>query len=187
VDRLKATPVSQPGDAVTSGELPQFVTATRNIACVFTSSKAGHLNQPWEPNNFTDQANAAAPSIPVVNCQMVRYPQVLAADQHDNCAGTNIGFLGGTALLNPDTATYGSCRAGVTAVEAAYGAGGTANDVMGGIPVLASDEAMDAQGYRCASLDDGVACANLASGVGFFIAAEKYELFAAGNTAPSAS
>lgn len=177
VERLKATPVQQAGGDSASVELPQFVSDSRNIACLFTTSRAGHLNQPWEPNNYADQANAAAPIIPVVNCQMVRYPQVQAADQHDNCAGSNVGFLGGTATLYPDTATYGGCRAGVTAVEAAFGSGATANQVMGSIPVLAPGGAMDAQGYRCAPMDDGVACANLASGVGFFIAAGKYELF----------
>ncbi|MDJ0312633.1 hypothetical protein [Arthrobacter sp. H35-D1] len=179
VDRLKALAIEQPTEDMGSSELPQFVTDSRNIACVFTSSKAGNLNQPWEPNNFGDSANAAAPSIPVVNCQMVAYPQPLPADQGDNCSGTNVGYLGGVATLFPDKASYGGCRAGVTAVEAAFGASGTANQVMGAIPVLAPGHAMEAQGYRCAPLDDGVACANLASGTGFFIAAESYEIFGA--------
>ncbi|MDJ0317409.1 hypothetical protein [Arthrobacter antibioticus] len=177
LDRLKATPVGQPGEEDTPAELPQFITDTRNIACVFTSAKAGNLNQPWEPNNFSDKANDAAPIIPVVNCQMVTYPQIQAADDHESCAGTNVGLLGGTAVLYPDKATYGGCRAGVTAVEAAFGADGTVNQEMGSIPVLAPGLAMDEQGYRCAPMDDGVACANLANGTGFFISPGKYELF----------
>lgn len=177
VDRLKATPVAQATEGAVATELPQFVTDSRNIACVFTGSKAGNLNQPWEPNNFSDSAIAAAATIPVLNCQMVRYPAVQEVDQKDNCAGTNVGYLGGTAVLYPDKAIYGSCRAGVTAVEAAFGTNGTVTPEMASIPVLAPGQAMDAQGYRCAPMDDGVACANLASGLGFFVAAEKYELF----------
>ena len=182
VDRLKATPVAAPGDDAATTELPQFITDSRNIACVFTSSRAGHLDQPWEPNNFDDTANAASPTIPVVTCQMASYPQVQPADVRDNCAGTNVGYLGGVATLLPDKSVYGGCRAGVSAMEAAFGARGTVNQAMGSIPVLAPGTAMESQGYRCAPMDDGVACANLASGVGFFIAAEKYELFASGNT-----
>lgn len=187
VDRLKAAPVEKVTDDAGSTELPQFVTASRNIACVFTSSRAGNINHPWEPNSFADSSNAAAALIPVVNCELAGYPQVRAADVRDSCAGTNIGYLGGTALLTPDEASYGGCRAGVTAVEAAFGAGGTMNETMGNIPVLAPGQAMDAEGYRCVPLDDGVACANLANGAGFFISADKYELFspeqAAGKTA----
>lgn len=179
VDRLKGITVEQPTEGMGSPELPQFVTDSRNIACVFTASKAGNFNHPWEPNNFGDSANAAAPSIPVVNCQMVAYPQPALADQDDDCSGTNVGYLGGDATLFPDKASYGGCRAGVTAVEAAFGANGTVNQVMGAIPVLAPGQAMEAQGYRCAPLDDGVACANLASGTGFYIAAESYEIFGA--------
>ncbi|WP_207345746.1 hypothetical protein [Arthrobacter sp. E3] len=179
VDRLKATSVVQPTEDAGVQELPQFVTDSRNIACVFTSSRAGNLNQPWEPNNFADGANAAAPSIPVVNCQMVSYPQPLDADQGDNCSGTNVGYLGGVATLFPDKASYGGCRAGVTAVEAAFGTGGNVNQVMASIPVLAPGQAMEAHGYRCAPMDDGVACANLASGTGFFIAAETYKILGA--------
>lgn len=177
VDRLKETPVDKPTDDGYSEELPQFVTDSRNVACVFTSSRAGNVNHPWEPNSFADSSNAAAALIPVVNCELAGYPQVKAADVADSCAGTNIGFLGGTALLSPDKATYGGCRAGVTAVEAAFGPRGTVNETMANIPVLAPGQAMDAEGYRCAPLDDGVACANLANGAGFFISAEKYELF----------
>lgn len=180
VERLKATPVDKPTDAPDSSALPQFVTDSRNIACVFTTSQAGNLNQPWEPNNYGDRANEAAPIIPVANCEMASYPAPAQGDIADNCAGTNIGYLGGTALLYPDRAVYGGCRAGVTAVEAAFGIDGTANQDMASIPVLAPGHAMEAQGYRCAPLDDGVACANLAVGMGFFIAAGKYELFGPG-------
>ncbi|WP_154605058.1 hypothetical protein [Arthrobacter sp. AQ5-05] len=180
LDRLKATPVGVPTEAVSSTELPQFVSDSRNVACVFTTSKAGHLNQPWEPNNFGDSANATAPAIPVVNCQMAVYPQPRAGDVVDNCAGTNIGYLGGTALLYPDKVVYGGCRAGVTAVEASVVSKDASNQFAGGFPVLAPGTAMEAQGYRCASMDTGVACANLTAGIGFFLAANTYELFGPG-------
>ncbi|WP_146238817.1 hypothetical protein [Arthrobacter livingstonensis] len=185
VDRLKATPVDKPTDGAASGTLPQFVTDSRNIACVFTTSRAGNLNQPWEPNNYGDAANAKAPTIPVVNCELASYPDPSAKDVTDDCAGTSIGYLGGTALLSPDKVGYGGCRAGATAVEASFGTDGTASEVMSQIPVLEQGRAMEAEGYRCAPMDDGVACANLATGLGFFAAAEKYELFGPGHKAAS--
>lgn len=182
VERLKATPVVKPTDGLASTELPQFVTDSRNIACIFTTSQAGNLNLPWEPNNYGNSANEAAPIIPVAHCQMANYPTPAQNDIVDNCAGTNIGYLGGTALLYPDYAEYGGCRAGVTAVEAVFGFSGAAKQNSGGqdmnsIAVLPPGNAMEAQGYRCAPLDDGVACANLADETGFFIAAKKYEIF----------
>lgn len=189
VDRLKATPVSQSTEAPANTDLPMFVTDSRNIACIFTTSQAGNLNQPWEPNNYGDRDHEAEPIIPVANCEMAAYPQPAQADIKDNCAGTNIGFLGGTAVLYPDKAVYGGCRAGVTAVEAAFGINGTPNPDLAEIPVLAPGSAMEAQGYRCAPLDDGVACANLAAGIGFFISATKYEIFGSAaeeSTAPAA-
>lgn len=180
LDRLKGMPVVKATEDANSGDLPQFVTDSRNIACVFTTSRNGNLNQPWEPNNYSDSANAASPIIPVVNCEMARYPQAVESDIKDNCSGTSIGYLGGTVLLLPNKVTYGGCRAGVTAVEAAFGVDGTANEVMGKIPVLEDGQAMEADGYRCSPLDDGVACANLASGLGFFVSDEKYQLFGPG-------
>lgn len=185
VERLKATPVAQATGEPGAGDLPQFVSDTRNIACVFTTSRAGNLNQPWEPNNFSDGANAAAPLVPVVNCQMAGYPPVGEADKVGTCSGTHVGYLGGTALLDPEKAVYGGCRAGVTAVEAAFGPRGTVSQQMGEIPVLAQGSAMEAQGYRCAPLDDGVACANLATGTGFFISAGKYQIFGAEAATPA--
>jgi hypothetical protein len=182
LDRLKAAPVNKPTDAASATELPQFVTESRNVACVFTSSRNGNLNQPWEPNNFADSANAASPLIPVVNCELASYPDPARTDVTDNCAGTFKGYLGGTALLAPDKVSYGGCRAGVTAVEAAFGPAGTVSDAMAQIPVLADGTAMEAQGYRCAPMDDGVACANLSSGLGFYVAAQKYSLFGPGHS-----
>ncbi len=177
VDRLKAMPVAAVTENPVGETLQQFVTDSRNIACVFTSSRAGHLNQPWEPNNYTDSANAPAPIVPVVNCQMVNYPQVQEKDRTSNCAGTNIAYLGGTVLLDPAKAAYGNCRAGVTAVEASFGPRGTVSRELAELPVLSPGQAMDGQGYRCGALDDGVACANLAAGTGFFVAANTYELY----------
>lgn len=187
VERLKALPVAEASENPLGETLQQFVTDSRNIACVFTSSRAGHLNQPWEPNNYTDNANAAAPIVPVVNCQMVNYPQVQEKDRANNCAGTNIGYLGGTVLLAPDKASYGGCRAGVTAIEAAFGPRGVVSEELAQLPVLSPGQAMDGQGYRCGAMDDGVACANLAAGIGFFVSANDYELFApAAKASPAA-
>lgn len=191
VERLKATPVVKPADNLSSSELPQFVTDSRNIACIFTTSQAGHLNLPWEPNNYGNSANEAAPIIPVAYCQMASYPAPAQNDIVDDCAGTNIGYLGGTALLYPDRAEYGGCRAGVTAVESVFGFSGSPSknldgQDMGSIAVLPPGNALEAQGYRCAPLDDGVACANLADETGFFLAAKRYEIFGPGVQASAA-
>lgn len=177
LERLKAASVLKATEGSDANTHPQFVTDSRNIACVFTNSRNGNLDQPWEPNNFGDSANAASPIIPVVNCEMVRYPEPQKVDVKDNCSGTHIGYLGGTALLLPTAVSYGGCRAGVTAVEAAFGPEGTVNETMGQIPVLEDGAAMESAGYRCSPMDDGVACANLARGLGFFISGEKYQLF----------
>ncbi|ALE07564.1 hypothetical protein AL755_04830 [Arthrobacter sp. ERGS1:01] len=185
VERLKAAPAGKPADQ--QGGRAQFVTKDRNIACVFTSSRAGNLDQPWEANNYADTANAKAPTVPVVNCELAAYPAPVAADVTDTCSGTHIGYLGGTALLSPAAVSYGGCRSGPTAVEAAFGPGGTANGTLSRIPVLAAGTAMDSLGYRCAPLDDGVACANLAAGIGFFVSAGSYELLKPGSNAPAST
>ncbi len=187
VGRLKAAPVDAPTEGASAGALPQFITNTRNVACVFTSSRAGHLLQPWEPNNYADAANAKAPTLPVVNCELAHYPVPAAADVTDNCAGTNVGYLGGTVLLTPDTVAYGGCRAGVTAAEASFGAGGTVSEAMSRIPVLEQGRAMESDGFRCAPLDDGVACANLATGLGFFVSSDNYKLFGPGHGTSAAA
>lgn len=185
VDRLKTMAVDKATQDAGGAELPAFITDSRNIACVFTSSRAGNLNQPWEPNNYTDSANETSPIVPVVNCELANYPAPDPATVKDTCAGTHVGYLGGTALLMPDAVSYGGCRAGVTAVEAAFGTEGTVSENMSRIPVLDQGHAKEAQGYRCAPLDDGVACANLSNGLGFFVSADKYELFGPGHQGPT--
>lgn len=177
--RLKAASVVKPTDNTNKDEPPQFVTDSRNIGCIFTSMRKGHLNTTWEPSNYGDNSNNASPIIPVVSCQMASYPPP-AANPKNVCTGSYAGFLGGTALLQPKSVSYGGCRAGVTAVEAAFGTEGTVNEVMGKIPVVTEGSAVESGGYRCAPMDDGVACANMASGLGFFISREKYQFFGPG-------
>lgn len=180
LDRLKAAPVATPSADAQSGTQQgegvwTFATEDHNIACVVAQSRAGQVNSPWEPNNFDSDELKSSPLVPVVDCQLARYPQPTKAA--DNCAGTNIGFLGGTVLLAPDTVAYGNCRAGVTAMEAAFGPNGRADGPLAGVAPLAKGQALDALGYRCVPLDDGVACANLSNGVGFYVDRDSYQAF----------
>ena len=61
-------------------------------------------------------------------------------------AGTTVGQLGVAGTRLPDKSLYGACRAGVSAMEAAFGARGTVNQAMGSIPVLAPGAARESQG-----------------------------------------
>ncbi|WP_026553701.1 hypothetical protein [Arthrobacter sp. 35W] len=170
LDRLKAAPVATPAQEAPGPDgvaVTAFITEDRNIACAMTFSRAGQAASPWEPSNFDDDALKSAPLVPVVDCQLAGYPAPAAAT--DDCAGTHLGFLGGTVRLSPDAVAYGNCRAGVTAMEAAYGPKGTPSDILADLPILAPGQGIDASGYRCAPLDDGLACANLSNGVGFHI------------------
>ncbi|MHA7176284.1 hypothetical protein ACX80D_06475 [Arthrobacter sp. Sr24] len=74
MERLKATLVVRPTDNLSSSELPQFVTDSRNIACIFTTSQTGNLNLPWEPNNYGNSATSAAP-----HCSTQIVPSMVAA------------------------------------------------------------------------------------------------------------
>lgn len=154
-----------------------FVSPARDIACVLTDSRNGHLNTPLEPNNYADAANLPAPVIPVVQCELARYPAPRPQDVKDSCGGTGIGYLGGVVLLRPDAVGYGACRAGSTGMEAASADASSTKKVLAALPTLEEGASLEARGYRCAPMDSGVACANLADGIGFFVSQGSYELF----------
>ena len=73
----------------------------------------------------------------MAHCELAAYPKPAAGDIKDDCAGTGLGYLGGTALLTPDKATYGECRSGVTQMEATYGPKGSKSGPLSELPVLA--------------------------------------------------
>lgn len=133
----------------------------------------------------------------MAHCELAVYPEPKEAHITDTCSGTGLGYLGGSALLTPGKATYGQCRSGVTAMEAAYGpqragsrATGSQETSDGGIaelPVLADGGNLERSGLRCSVYDGGVACGNVSGGVAFFISRDHYELISPKGKNPEAA
>ena len=195
LEQLKQAPLTDASAFTAAGDVLAFVTADRNIACALTSARGPHLDLPYEPNNFSDPGNRKLDTIPVAHCELAVYPEPKEAHITDTCSGTGLGYLGGSALLTPGKATYGQCRSGVTAMEAAYGpqrgsqetghqdagprgAGSqkTGNGRIAELPVLADGGNLERNGLRCSAYDGGVACGNVSGGVAFFISRDHYEL-----------
>jgi hypothetical protein len=159
------------GDGVIS-----FITADRTVACSLTAARGEHVNLPYEQNNFGDTANNKLATVPVAHCELAKYPQPKSEDANDDCAGTNLGYLGGVALLTPDSARYGECRSGVTQMEATYGPKGSKAGAIAQLQVLGDSQNLEGNGLRCSAYNGGVACGNVSAGVGFFVSPEHYEL-----------
>jgi len=159
------------GDGVIS-----FITEDRTVACSLTAARGEHVNLPYEQNNFGDTANNKLATVPVAHCELAKYPQPKSEDAKDDCAGTNLGYLGGVALLTPDSAGYGECRSGVTQMEATYGPKGSKAGALAQLQVLGEGQNLEGNGLRCSAYNGGVACGNVSAGVGFFVSPEHYEL-----------
>ncbi|MFB8370030.1 hypothetical protein ACFC25_11775 [Pseudarthrobacter sp. NPDC055928] len=157
-------------------DILSFVTEDRSVVCSLTSARGEHVNLPYEQNNFSDGANNKLPTVPVAHCELAKFPMPAADDVKDDCAGTGLGYLGGTALLTPESATYGGCRSGVTQMEAAYGPKGNKTGPITQLPVLAEGQNVERNGLRCSAYNGGVACGNVSAGVGFFVTRDRYEL-----------
>jgi hypothetical protein len=191
LEQLKQAPLTNAAAFTAASDVLAFVTADRNIACALTSARGPHLDLPYEPNNFSDPGNRKLDTVPVAHCELAVYPEPKEAHITDTCSGTGLGYLGGSALLTPGKATYGQCRSGVTAMEAAYGPGGSVRGGTGSqengpqgsrdggiaeLPVLADGGNLERNGLRCSAYDGGVACGNVSGGVAFFISRDHYEL-----------
>jgi hypothetical protein len=191
LEQLKQAPLTDDAAFTAAGDVLAFVTADRNIACALTSARGPHLDLPYEPNNFSDPGNRKLDTVPVAHCELAVYPEPKEAHITDTCSGTGLGYLGGSALLTPGKATYGQCRSGVTAMEAAYGphrpgSRGTGHQDTGSqetsdggiaeLPVLADGGNLERNGLRCSAYDGGVACGNVSGGVAFFVSRDHYEL-----------
>jgi hypothetical protein len=159
------------GDGVLS-----FITEDRTVACSLTMARGEHVNLPYEQNNFGDTDNNKLATVPVAHCELGKYPQPKGEDAKDDCAGTNLGYLGGVALLTPDSARYGECRSGVTQMEATYGPHGSKAGPVARLQVLGEGQNLEGNGLRCSAYNGGVACGNVSAGVGFFVSPERYEL-----------
>lgn len=179
IEQLVQAPLADPVPYSAGEDVLSFVTEDRNIVCSLTSARGEHVNLPYEPNNYSDAANNKLAIVPVAHCELAGYPKPEPADVSSDCAGSNLGFLGGTAIAMPDSARYGECRSGVTQMEAEYGANGNAGGPISRLAVLPDGQNLERNGLRCSAYNGGVACGNVSAGIGFFVAKDRYELVSA--------
>jgi hypothetical protein len=180
LEQLQQVPVTEQTTLAAGEDVTAFVTADRNIVCAMTSSKGGHLNLPYEANSYSDAANNKFAVVPVVHCELAKYSKPDPADIADDCAGTGLGYLGGTVLLSPDKAVYGSCRSGVTQMESEFGPKGSKNGPISKLRELADGQNIERNGLRCSAYNGGVACGNISGGVAFFVTRDGYQLISDG-------
>ena len=180
LEQLKQVPVTEQTSLAAGNDVTAFVTPDRNIVCAMTSARGGHLNVPYEPNSYSDSANNKFAVVPVVHCELAAYPKPEVDDVADDCGGTGLGYLGGTVLLTPDSAVYGSCRSGVTQMEAEFGPKGSKNGPVSQLRELSEGQNIERNGLRCSAYNSGVACGNVSGGVAFFVSREGYQLVSDG-------
>ncbi|MBT2515179.1 hypothetical protein [Arthrobacter sp. ISL-30] len=176
LEQLTQIPVSQPSGLTMNDEYVAFVTPDRNIVCAMTTARGDHLNLPYEPNSYGDPVNNKLATVPVVHCELAHYPKPASDDVKDDCAGTGLGYLGGTILLTPEKATYGGCRSGVTEMEAEFGPNGSRKGPIAEVPVLEDGQNIERNGLRCSAYNGGVACGNVSAGVAFFVGRDAYQI-----------
>lgn len=176
LEQLEQAPLVDPEGFSAGEDVVSFITEDRNVVCSLTSARGEHVNLPYEENSFSDSANNRFATVPVAHCELASYAKPAAGDVTDDCAGTGLGYLGGTALLTPDAARYGECRSGVTQMEAAYGPKGSKTGPLAQLRVLTEGQNIERNGLRCSAYNGGVACGNVSAGVAFFVARDRYEL-----------
>ena len=176
MEQLEQAPLVDPQEYAGGDDILSFVTEDRTVACSLTAARGPHLNLPYEQNTFSDSDNNKLAIVPVAHCELAKYPKPVPDDVADDCAGTNLGYLGGVALLTPDKATYGECRSGVTQMEATYGPRGNKAGPIAELAVLGDGQNLERNGLRCSAYNGGVACGNVSAGVGFFVSEDRYEL-----------
>lgn len=176
IEHLEQAGLVDPQDYSGGDDLLSFITEDRKVACWLTAARGPHINLPFEQNSFSDSENNKLAIVPMAYCELAKYPGPAPADVADDCAGMNFGYLGGVALLTPDSATYGQCRSGVTQMEATYGPRGSRTGPLAQLAVLAEGQNLERNGLRCSAYNGGVACGNVSAGVGFFVSPDRYEL-----------
>lgn len=176
LEQLEQAALVDPEGYSTGDGVMSFITEDRSVACSLTSARGEHVNLPYEQNNFGDSANNKLATVPVAHCELARYPKPGTGDVKDDCAGTNLGYLGGVVLLTPDSSRYGECRSGVTQMEATYGPNGSKAGPVAQLQVLGEGKNLEGNGLRCSAYNGGVACGNVSGGVGFFVSQDRYEL-----------
>ncbi|ASN19188.1 hypothetical protein [Arthrobacter sp. YN] len=180
LEQLQRVPVTEQTTLAAGEDVTAFVTKDRTIVCALTSSRGGHLNLPYEANSYSDAANNKFAVVPVAHCELAKYAKPDLTDIADDCAGTGLGYLGGTVLLSPDKAVYGSCRSGVTQMESEFGPKGSRNGPISKLRELADGQNVERNGLRCSAYNGGVACGNVSGGVAFFVTPEGYQLISDG-------
>ncbi len=180
LEQLQQVPVTEQTTLSAGEDVTAFVTADKNIVCAMTSSRGGHLNLPYEANSYSDAANNKFAVVPVVHCELAKYAAPEPDDIADDCAGIGLGYLGGTALLTPEKASYGSCRSGVTQMESEFGPKGSRTGPVSKLRELAEGQNIERNGLRCSAYNGGVACGNISGGVAFFVSREGYQLISDG-------
>ncbi|KUM34789.1 hypothetical protein [Arthrobacter sp. EpRS71] len=180
LEQLQQVPVTEQTTLSAGEEVTAFVTADKSIVCALTSSRGGHLNLPYEANSYSDAANNKFAVVPVAHCELAKYTAPEPDDIADDCAGIGLGYLGGTALLTPEKAVYGSCRSGVTQMESEFGPEGSRDGPISKLRELAEGQNIERNGLRCSAYNGGVACGNVSGGVAFFVSREGYQLISDG-------
>ncbi|VXC10233.1 Putative lipoprotein [Arthrobacter sp. 9V] len=180
LEQLQQVPVTGQTTLSAGEDVTAFLTADKNIVCAMTSSRGGHLNLPYEANSYSDAANNKFAVVPVVHCELAKYAAPDPGDIADDCAGTGLGYLGGTVLLTPEKAVYGSCRSGVTQMESEFGPKGSREGPVSKLRELPEGQNIERNGLRCSAYNGGVACGNVSGGVAFFVTREGYQLISDG-------
>ncbi|AFR27917.1 hypothetical protein [Arthrobacter sp. Rue61a] len=180
LEQLQQVPVTEQTTLSAGEDVTAFVTADKNIVCAMTSARGGHLNLPYEANSYSDAANNKFAVVPVVHCELAKYAKPDTGDIAGDCAGIGLGYLGGTVLLTPEKAVYGSCRSGVTQMESEFGPKGSRDGPISKLRELADGQNIERNGLRCSAYNGGVACGNVSGGVAFFVSREGYQLISDG-------
>ena len=180
LEQLQQVPVTEQTTLSAGEDVTAFVTADKNLVCAMTSSRGGHLNLPYEANSYSDAANNKFAVVPVVHCELAKYAAPEPDDVADDCAGIGLGYLGGTVLLTPEKAEYGSCRSGVTQMESEFGPKGSREGPISKLRELGEGQNIERNGLRCSAYNGGVACGNISGGVAFFVNREGYQVISDG-------
>ncbi|MFJ6001581.1 hypothetical protein [Arthrobacter sp. NPDC092385] len=162
MDALSPEDLGLPPDAASVAVLG----ADRSAYCAISTKQGGVFANPVDPRMAGGEKDDTELEVDAAYCELAAYPA--PAEAADDCNGTNLGFKGGTLMLTADTFAYGSCRIGMTPMEAEFAAG--VQDRGGPIsrlPVLERGQAVELRGFRCGPGRDGMICGNLGSGKGF--------------------
>lgn len=171
-----AAMAAAPGNTMQSfGEdVLAFLTEDRNTYCVLTTEQGGIISSPVDQLLSGGTRDDTLLEVPAVYCELVRYPEPVEVT--DDCHGTGLGFRGGTVLLTAGGASYGSCRIGMTLMEAQLAPGsGSDGSPLSRLPVLEEGTAVELNGFRCGRGNEGVICMEEQSGAGFLVSADAFE------------